>query len=390
MIKQLQKKFIWMTMFFLGALLFVVLFLLCEQTAVRNEDEIRRALSWCLEATGSSAQVPALPSYTLLYDAPSDSYVLLGDRRNTLYDVESLRQMTDDMPYNSVERKDGVYLEKQRTRQGYIAGLVDASVLHAQYQNLISRSVVLFFGTMGVLFAAVWAMSRWIVRPVQEAWDAHKRFIADASHELKTPLTIILADCELLQAGDPENAWLHSLHEEALRMQRLIYDLLALARYDALPQAKPEPVDLSNLCQTIALEAYERAYAHRVLIEEDIESNVLAFCEPEDAHRLVALLVDNAVKYAPDQGVVSIRLKRKDHRFQLDVENPGTLTPEQMAHVFDRFYKADPSRKKDGSYGLGLSIAKEIASRNKLALSVTCQAGAITFSVRGKSYKNVR
>ncbi len=173
-------------------------------------------------------------------------------------------------------------------------------------------------------------------------------------------------------------------------MQRLIYDLLALARYDALPQAKPEPVDLSNLCQTIALEAYERAYAHRVLIEEDIESNVLAFCEPEDAHRLVALLVDNAVKYAPDQGVVSIRLKRKDHRFQLDVENPGTLTPEQMAHVFDRFYKADPSRKKDGSYGLGLSIAKEIASRNKLALSVTCQAGAITFSVRGKSYKNVR
>ena len=132
MIKQLQKKFIWMTMFFLGALLFVVLFLLCEQTAVRNEDEIRRALSWCLEATGSSAQVPALPSYTLLYDAPSDSYVLLGDRRNTLYDVESLRQMTDDMPYNSVERKDGVYLEKQRTRQGYIAGLVDASGLHAQ------------------------------------------------------------------------------------------------------------------------------------------------------------------------------------------------------------------------------------------------------------------
>ena len=131
MIKQLQKKVHMDDDVFFRRSFVCRSFLLCEQTAVRNEDEIRRALSWCLEATGSSAQVPALPSYTLLYDAPSDSYVLLGDRRNTLYDVESLRQMTDDMPYNSVERKDGVYLEKQRTRQGYIAGLVDASVLHA-------------------------------------------------------------------------------------------------------------------------------------------------------------------------------------------------------------------------------------------------------------------
>lgn len=390
MIKRLQKQFILMTMFFLGIVVGAILILQCVQTYERNKEEIEYCMDWCLELTTQEKKAPTLPSYTLIFDNVTDSYMLLGDRRYQGYDVESIRSEMDFLTYDEMVEKEGVYYEKKATVQGYIGGVVDASVLIKQFKLLVTRSVLIFAGSMAVFFLAVYSMSKWIVAPVQETWDAHKRFIADASHELKTPLTIILADSELLLDKYPNNPWLASLYEEASRMKQLIYSLLELARYDALPTSPKERFDLSSMCEKISLGLEEYAYEKKVLIEESFEPNILIDAEKENTHRLISLLFDNAIKYAPEESSIRVCLVNKEHHFLFTIENRGHLSSEQMKHIFDRFYKTDESRKKDGSYGLGLAIAKEIAQRNRMSLQVDSKNEKVVFSIYGKSFNTVK
>lgn len=390
MIRRLQKQFIFMTMFFLGIVVGAILILQCVQAYERNEEEIEHCMDWCLELTTQEKEGPTLPSYTLVFNERTESYVLLGDRRYQGYDVESIRNEMDFLTYDEMIEKEGVYYEKKATVQGYIGGVVDASVLTKQFKQLVTRSFLIFVGSMIVFFLAVYSMSKWIVAPVQETWDAHKRFIADASHELKTPLTIILADSELLLEKHPDDPWLASLHEEATRMKQLIYSLLELARYDALPTSVKERFDLSAMCEKISLGLEEYAYEKKVLIEESFEPHILIDGEKENMHRLISLLFDNAIKYAPEESMIHVRLVNKDHHFLFTIENKGHLSSEQMQHIFDRFYKTDESRKKDGSYGLGLAIAKEIAQRNRVSLQVDSKNEKVVFSVYGKSFNTVK
>lgn len=390
MINKLQKKFILMTMFFVGIVIFGILAFLCIQSYERNEILIDRSLAWSLQLKQQEYEGSMLPSYTLIYNDRTDSFVLLGDERYVQFDVDALKRKINALPYDMKKEENGIIMKKHALEQGYICGIVDASVLKEQFSQLLSRCIGVFLISMGIFFSAVYFISRWIIVPVRRTWDAQKRFIADASHELKTPLTIILADSELLLEKDPDDPWLISLHEEAERMKKLIYDLLELARFDALPVHQSELVDLSQLCEKIALGMEEQAYDKKVMIDEHIEEDVFIHADPEDMHRLAALLLDNAVKYTPPGKTVSIRLTKKDHRFILRFSNPGTLSREQLAHIFERFYKADESRKNDGSFGLGLAIASETARRNKFELNADCRDGEVIFTVTGKTNNIVK
>ena len=235
-----------------------------------------------------------------------------------------------------------------------------------------------------------------ITRPVKRAWDQQTQFIADASHELKTPLTVILADTDIIAAHPQTQVaeqmkWVCGIKDEAKHMKGLVEELLFLARNDeggagAGAHGKQEPINLSALAQESCLAFDAVAFEANVELNEDIEDDVEIRADKIQVERLIRSLIDNAVKYAGTQGRVTVKLhKKKKDRAVFTVNNTGPVIPaNELPHVFDRFWRSDTSRTRGttASYGLGLAIAKSIAQAQGADISVTStERDGTTFTV---------
>ena len=243
-------------------------------------------------------------------------------------------------------------------------------------------SLLLLFG-LSTLFA-----SR-TVRPVQEAFERQKNFVADASHELKTPLAIINANLSVLEENgaesvDSQKQWISAMRVQITRMSGLISDMLTLAKLDHDQDASPtRTVDFSRLVTGCLLSFEAVAYEKGVAIHSQVSEHLLVRGSPEKFSRLVDILLDNAVKHAPPGGTVNIGLFREKNRVILRVQNSGDeISAEALPPVFDRFYRADSARSREtGGYGLGLAIAKSIVEGSHGKISVESANGHTIFSV---------
>ncbi len=228
----------------------------------------------------------------------------------------------------------------------------------------------IFGGIAFFVFLAVSVLlSIWLTRPVKTAWDRQQQFVADASHELKTPLTVILSNADMIlkqpQLLDPKNLQrTHYIQDEARRMKDLVEDLLTLARNDSgHSRIVMETIDLSFLVQERVL-AYEPViFDMGKQIESQITDSLQISGDRKELEQLVTIFLDNACKYSRPGGLIQVTLNQPDTKhIRLSVMDEGTpLTPEEQKHLFDRFYRADPSRTDTSGYGLGLAIAKSIA-----------------------------
>lgn len=228
--------------------------------------------------------------------------------------------------------------------------------------------------------------SRWALRPVERAWDQQQQFVADASHELKTPLTVILANTAIVRAH-PEKSiasqsqWIESTQTEAERMQELVNDMLDLARPEnaARTQASFADVDLSDLVEGEVLQFESVAFDQGIEMTSAIAPAVRLRGDVRRLQRMVTTLIDNACKYTDLGGQVHVALTQTSREVRLSVRNTGTvIDAADIPHVFDRFYRADRSRthssKEAGGYGLGLAIAQEIAHEHSGEITVTSTA----------------
>ena len=249
---------------------------------------------------------------------------------------------------------------------------------------LVGALVLTGFFIISVFF------SRWALRPVEEAWDRQQRFVADASHELKTPLTVILANTAILRghAGETvasQQQWVESTHTEAKRMQGLVNDLLELAKIDGGRTAKAfERVDLSDLTEGEVLQFESVAFERGVSLEAGIAPDVHVSGNAERLGRMARTLIDNACKYVEAGGSVRVSLAADGRAARLAVRNTGAVIHEaDLPHIFDRFYRADKSRAREtGGFGLGLAIAAEIAREHKGGIAAASSAAeGTTFTV---------
>ncbi len=248
----------------------------------------------------------------------------------------------------------------------------------------VLSAVMLFAVAAAGFFAVSWFLSRWLVRPVEEGWRSQQQFVADASHELKTPLTVMLADVDILLAHgeetvDSQRKWVEYIRQEGLRMKELVQDLLFLARGDAGQRERPrEAVSLSDLCEGCVMSFDPVAFERGLTLESRVAPNVSVIGSGEDLRRLAAILLDNACKYSEPGGTVALTLTAGD-KAVLTVHNTGAPIPaEAQAHLFERFYRADAARSREaGGHGLGLSIAAAIAEahRGKITVSSTQREG---------------
>ncbi len=252
------------------------------------------------------------------------------------------------------------------------------------------HSLALYLAGASVLALAVLLViniffARWALKPVASAWQQQRQFVADASHDLKTPLTVILANTSIL-LEHPEKSiasqtqWVDSTQHEAQHMQALVNDLLLLAKLDEeqaatngplLQETTSEKLDLSDVVEGELLQFESVAFERDIEMENEIEPNLEVTGNVVRLRRVVSTLIDNACKYTHPGQRVTVTLTKSGRFAKLSVNNTGTIiSAEDLPHIFDRFYRADKARTRDaGGHGLGLAIAQSIAHEHKGSLS---------------------
>lgn len=262
---------------------------------------------------------------------------------------------------------------------------------------LPSKLLQTFFFIVPLVWIAVFLISKKTadnsVRPIAKAWESQRQFVADASHELKTPLTIISANADALMLESPANPegqkkWLGYIQDEIQRMSGLVNDLLLLAKIEdsGHSQARSQ-FDFGQCISQACIMAEALFYEKEISLETSISEHVIIDSSETDVKRLISILVDNALKYTNAGGFIRVCLKKQKKTAELSIENSGSGIPEDMLpYIFDRFYRADKAREsEDNGYGLGLSIAKSISVRlgaQLTAYSVPGQSTTFTFRIK--------
>ena len=251
------------------------------------------------------------------------------------------------------------------------------------------RRTCLLIGGLSFL-AFLWVsvlLSKWAVRPVERAWQQQRQFVAAASHELKTPLTVIMTNAELLQDEADEarrSTFSSSILTMSRQMRALIEQMLELARTDsAESHLVLRPVDLSGLTARSLLPFEPLFFEQGLTLISQVDEGITVSGDEEALRRVLEILLDNAQKYSSPGGETQVALHRRGRNHcALTVANQGEpIPPEARRQIFQRFYRADPARSRNGSFGLGLSIAEGIVAQHHGTIDVTCAGGFNRFRV---------
>ncbi len=317
----------------------------------------------------------AIPAFCAVVDGEGQillalSYNAAVDQADVTRAVSAAR--STGKPFGRLPELGLRYRVEQTGRLTQIA-FADLSWEQAAARQQVLSAGLIFAVAAACFFAVSWFLSRWLVRPVEESWQRQQQFVADASHELKTPLTVLLADADILLAHQDETVgsqrkWVEYIQEEGLRMKGLVQDLLFLARGDAQGWSPPrqDALSLSDLCQGCALSFEPVAFERGLTLSSAVSSGVTVTGSEDELRRLCAILLDNACKYCDPGGTVTLTLE-KGERAVLSVHNTGQPIPAQaQPHLFERFYRADAARSRSqGGYGLGLAIAAAITQGHR-------------------------
>ena len=239
-------------------------------------------------------------------------------------------------------------------------------------QMFLRNSIVISaVGLMAILLLITFFSGR-IIKPVAQSYEYQKQFITDAGHEMKTPITIIDADAELVEMELPDNEWVKDIRIQTKRMAALTRDLIYLSRMEEQYTMTMIEFPLSEAVSECAASFQALAKTQHKTFTAHIEPMITFYGDENSLLKLVSILLDNAVKYTEESGQISLLLDKQGRKVRLRVENTtDCLDPQTLTHLFDRFYRADAARDRTKGFGLGLSIAQTIAAKHKGKITVS-------------------
>ena len=387
MIRKLRLKFVAICMALVTAVLaavFLSVFTAVERNiADLSRQVLRRVLQedvpgWSRPDAGVQigGDRVLLPYFTVNLWPGSDGYTayVTGGTYADLEDTEELTAilrecLAQERTEGTVESYHLRYLRKDNGLYGKLA-FVDMSMERAMLREMMGSYLAIGGAALLLLLGVSVLLSRWAVGPVERAWKQQRRFLSDASHELKTPLTVILSNAELLGESSLEERparWADNIRSEAHQMRSLVEEMLTLARAeDASPGTALAPVSLTEAAQDCALAFEPVAFEAGKRLGYDLAEDVVVLGDPAKLRRLTSILLDNAIKYGAEGGTVTMTLRKTERQARLTVSNPGEpIPPEQLRRLFERFYRADSSRGERSGFGLGLSIAAAVAREHR-------------------------
>ena len=255
---------------------------------------------------------------------------------------------------------------------------------NSHVKTVIIFSVAISGLSLIIIYSISKKVANIIVKPVNETLENQKQFISDASHELKTPLAVIEADADVLENEIGENKWLTYIQNETDSMDKLINELLLLAKIENINDVKAyEQFNLSEYVETIASMFESIAFEKQVKIVTKIQNEISINGNKQDIEHIVSTLLDNAIKHSEIGKDVTVELLKEKNNIILQVKNYGEAIPkEQQDKIFERFYRVDKSRnRKEKRYGLGLAIAKSTVEKYNGKILVECKNGVTIFKV---------
>ena len=372
MLKKLKRKFVLTTTAIVLVLLTVILTMVCVFVAYTqrstNLDTLQQIVGTAT-VPGAFHNLPRdvkLP-YFLVYVGYHGEYIAGGYTGQDLTDETYLAQLIAETTGNSADT--GILFDRQlmyskKMIPGFqVIAFLDISSQNTAFRTLLMGCLLIGIFSMGVFVGLSILLAYWMVKPVERAWNQQRQFVSDASHELKTPLTVIMGNAELLNSGEYDETSKEKFSRNILtmsyQMRNLVESLLELARTDkGQVRMSFARFDFSEVVNETLL-PFEPVFVEKgIELETDIQSDIFLVGSERYLRQTVEVLLDNAQKYS-DPGVVKISLRRHGKRCLLSVSNPGNPIPKsELSKIFQRFYRTDKARSRDGSFGLGLSIAQ--------------------------------
>ena len=283
-----------------------------------------------------------------------------------------------DYSLRYLRQDDGLYTQ---------IAFVDISLETAALRQMMASYLRIGLLSLLLLAGASFLLSLRVTRPVERAWRQQRQFFSDASHELKTPLTVILSNAEMLETSDlpeRESRWRDNILSESRQMRKLVEEMLTLSRTeDAQRKPTVADVDLSDLSEDCALAFEPVAFEAGKPLSWDVTPGLTVSGDGEKLRRLLSILLDNAAKYgAAGEGIVlSLRAERSQAILSVANGSGGhPIPPEELPRLFERFYRADASRGEQSGFGLGLPIAQAIAKEHHGALRAESDQQATRFT----------
>lgn len=254
----------------------------------------------------------------------------------------------------------------QTSDTGTFLVFVDGSMNRSMSGMTVLTVCAVIFGSFLIVFLLIIFFSKRAVKPIAESYDKQKQFITDANHELKTPMTLILANLDILESEIGQNEWLSDIRAEGQRMSDLIQQMVMLTRMDeGQKNMQFQDLDLSALLSEVCGSFQGLAEQAGIGMTAQIEPGISYSGDPNALRRLFSILLDNAVKYCDPDGQITVSCAGRKHpviRVENSFREVGSL---ELERLFDRFYRGDKSRTYSGSFGIGLSIANAIVQNHR-------------------------
>ena len=404
MIKQLKKRLIINNMLILSVVFSILLLVFLGLIYISEEVKISNKLednSSVVREDLLHSSIPSIPSDDKTYQVSFT--VLVNDGKIILSTPTSLN--VDDIGtaiLNAIDQEQdrgiinnlNLSFLKVNVKEGTLISFVSREHLHERLKENLMHTTVTMLISLVVFFFISRRFAKIAVTPVEKAWEQQKQFLADASHDLKTPLTVILANNNIVSAHrndtvESQMKWIESTSEEANRMSDLINKMLELAKSEATKEElKISQVNLSEIVENSILQFEVVAFEKNISIESGIQPDIFVKTHAPTFSKVLEILFDNAIKYSDENGKISIALYQTSKKAFFTINNKGEhISHDDLPHVFERFYRTSKERKI-GGHGLGLSLAKKKCDMLGCKLSVDSnKEDGTTFTITLKAKK---
>lgn len=403
MIRKLRIKFILVSMFSMLLVLSVILGIvnvLNYDEIVHDADSVLallnehagelpvpvQAIDW--QSAGDRYKSPELPYEIRFFSAVlDDGGNVLAIYNDQIFAVDEAK-VAQYAAQAFLSGQPGGFVQDYRfaryaVQQGTLITFLDCGRMLAGFRSVLIYSVGIAAAGMAAVFGLVWLLSGRMIRPVAESYRKQRRFITDAGHEIKTPITIIDADLEILRMETGDNEWVQDIRAQTARLAALTNDLICLSKMEEEEvQARRIEFPLSDAIRETAESFQTLAKTRGHTLCMDVEPMLSYVGDEKSLCQLVEILLDNALKYSREGGSVRLTLEKQSRFIRLAVENDVENMPKDVVdNMFDRFYRADRARVSDGGHGIGLSIAQAIVSAHRGKISAAVSDGRLTMTV---------
>jgi len=398
MIKKLKKKFILINMILITIVLlitFISILGYTNQQIINDYNNImkqvidkdgrneppKREIGGMIPMDGKNIQQFPFATFYVKLDSSNNIIEVIGD--DFIISDESVLNEIVKGSMNSIDKSGVVQGEdlrflKQKTPFGLRIVFADRSYELSTLSHLVQTAAFVGIGTLLAFFLISLFLANWVLKPIEKSWEQQKQFVADASHELKTPLTVILANAGIILSHKDDKVenqlkWLEYIQTEAQRMTTLVNNLLFLAKTDdAKNNEIYSEVNFSDVLWSSMLPFESVIFEQEKFLDSNIEPDIFVRGDESKLKQLIVILIDNACKYSDKNGRIKVELTQKQDKVKLTVNNTGEIiTKDQIDNIFVRFYRVDKSRAREkGGYGLGLAIAESIVKSHNGKISV--------------------